>query len=208
MERINNPKRLRALLEQSGVEQYFETPGLDFEGFRYRKGEQMSSPEEEYNYLQMIVNGNVSVYYIREDGSSYSLGDNEGRFLLGDTQFFSKGEGMPCFTEALTDVECLALPLSRCREILKSDRRFLYLIGSVLAEKLQNFSVNVAESQTLEERVVNHLRYYCPGGEMNGLERTAFRLHCSSRQLQRVLNRLEEKQIVERCGKGKYRLAI
>lgn len=54
--------------------------------------------------------------------------------------------------------------------------------------------------------MINHLRYYCPGAEMNGLEHTAFRLHCSVRQLQRVLNRLEQQQIVERLGKGRYRL--
>jgi hypothetical protein len=35
MERIRDPERLRALLEQSGAGQYFETPGLEFEGFYY-----------------------------------------------------------------------------------------------------------------------------------------------------------------------------
>ena len=206
MERIRDPEKLKALLDRSGVGQYFDTPGLEFEGFRYRKGEFLSVPDDPDQYLQMIVKGNVSVYFIREDGSSYSLGFNEGRFLLGDMQFFSKDDGMPCYAEAVTDVECLALSMARYRGILQQDRRFLYLAGSVVAEKLRDLSFKVAESQTLEERLVNHLRYYCPGAEMNGLERTAFSLHCSSRQLQRVLNRLEERQTVERCGKGRYRL--
>ena len=206
MERIRKQEKLSALLEKSGVEKYFDTTGLKFEGFFYRKGELLEDPSSSGQYLKMIVNGDVSIYFIREDGSTYSLGFSKGRFLLGDLQFFLKNDEAPCFAEALTDVECLALSLPRYRKILQSDLRFLNLIGTVLAEKLQNFTINTAESQTLEERVINYLKYYCKGGELSGLERTAFRLHCSGRQLQRVLNRLEEQQLVKKCGKGRYLL--
>ena len=50
------------------------------------------------------------------------------------------------------------------------------------------------------------MRYKCPEETLSGLERETFRLHCSARQLQRVLNQLAAEGRVEKTGKGRYRL--
>lgn len=45
-----------------------------------------------------------------------------------------------------------------------------------------------------------------PGGILKGSEREAFHLHCSTRQLQRILNQFEQQGKVVKMGKSAYRL--
>ncbi len=50
------------------------------------------------------------------------------------------------------------------------------------------------------------MKYKCEDGTLKGIERAAFHLHCSARQLQRILNEREAAGAVKRLGKGTYRL--
>lgn len=63
-----------------------------------------------------------------------------------------------------------------------------------------------AAPASLKERVLTYMQYRCGGNELRGLERAAFHLNCSSRQLQRILNQYEADGIVKKIGKGSYRL--
>ena len=58
----------------------------------------------------------------------------------------------------------------------------------------------------MHDRVLYYMRYKCEGGELKGLERGAFRLHCSARQLQRILNQFEQEGKVVKVGIGAYQL--
>jgi len=59
---------------------------------------------------------------------------------------------------------------------------------------------------SLSERVINFMTYKCEARTFKGIEKAAFKLHCSSRQLQRIMNALEEEGKVRKIGKGAYRL--
>ena len=61
---------------------------------------------------------------------------------------------------------------------------------------------------SLSQRVLFYMRHKCPSGMLKGLEREAFHLHCSARQLQRILNQLEQQGKVVKTGKGAYRLTM
>ena len=50
------------------------------------------------------------------------------------------------------------------------------------------------------------MKYKCADGLMKGVEQTAFHLHCSTRQLQRILNQYESAGLISKIGKGTYRL--
>jgi len=50
------------------------------------------------------------------------------------------------------------------------------------------------------------MKYKCPEGELKGVEKAAFLLHCSDRQLQRILNDYERQNVIKKVGKGTYRL--
>lgn len=39
-----------------------------------------------------------------------------------------------------------------------------------------------------------------------GIEKMSFQLHCPARQLQRIMNEFEKQGVVEKTGKGAYKL--
>ena len=59
---------------------------------------------------------------------------------------------------------------------------------------------------SLTERVMSYMKYKCDYGVLKGIEQAAFHLHCSARQLQRVLNQSESAGLVKKIGKGTYKL--
>lgn len=59
---------------------------------------------------------------------------------------------------------------------------------------------------SLTDRTLPYTHLKCQGGVLRGLEREAFHLHCSARQLQRIVNQLAAEGKVVRIGKGAYRL--
>ena len=219
MKVIYDPVKITDAKRIVAVNSFFDTAGLEFVLLRYAKGETIASPLLQDDYLQFVFRGSLSIYLIREDGTMSSLAHNEGGawdfFLLGDIQFpFYKSrpaekEQLPAgafYAEARTEVWTLALSLERYHDALARDTRFLNLLVSVLAGKLRMLSFSEGEWQSLSDRLINYMTFYCRGGILKGIEHTAFRLHCSSRHLQRLLNQLEEEGTVEKCGKGAYRI--
>ena len=63
-----------------------------------------------------------------------------------------------------------------------------------------------AEPASLTERVISYMKYKCGDETLKGIEKAAFHLHCSARQLQRILNRIEAEGLVRKLGKGTYKL--
>ena len=63
-----------------------------------------------------------------------------------------------------------------------------------------------AAPASLTERVISYMKYKCHDQTLKGIEQAAFHLHCSARQLQRILNRSEAAGFVIKLGKGTYKL--
>ncbi len=63
-----------------------------------------------------------------------------------------------------------------------------------------------AAPASLTERVLSYMKYKCDDETLKGIEEAAFHLHCSARQLQRILNQGEAAGVVKKLGKGTYRL--
>ena len=110
------------------------------------------------------------------------------------------------YADCITKVITIAIDAKTYRDRLINNIHFMHLITHDLISKLQiSFTMNAADS-TLSDRVRNYMRYKCENGTLKGIEKAAFRLHCSSRQLQRILKAFEAEGIVEKIGKGAYRL--
>lgn len=76
----------------------------------------------------------------------------------------------------------------------------------MLTKKMSAIAREEFVALTLKERILNHLYYHCENHTLKGVERASHTLRCSSRQLQRVLNELQAEMLVEKSGKGTYRL--
>lgn len=172
---------------------------------RYRKGELVSQPLQNEHLLQVVVQGKLRIYCIRDDGSVHSLSTGQHDYLLGDMDIFSEEAGS-VYAEADTDLICLALSIDENKAELMDNIGFLRSICSSLTKKMQMLATFDAAPASLKERVLTYMQYRCGGNELRGLERAAFHLNCSSRQLQRILNQYEADGIVKKIGKGSYRL--
>ena len=59
--------------------------------------------------------------------------------------------------------------------------------------------------QTLEEKVLLYLNEIWPSHQITSVNAAMVSLHCSRRQLQRVLKKLCDEGVLEKNGRGSYR---
>lgn len=205
MKRIFDPALLDFYLQKHEIPSLFDTPDLAFSLYQFKKGERLDTlnPEE---YLSFLVDGSIEISANRVDGTSYPIGYLDGFTCIGDMEFCGKRDDTHQI-EARTTALCIVLPLASTKELLLNDNRFLrYLLNSV-TEKLMLYSSSQSNFSTLEESFLSYLSERCPDQTFSGVEKMAMQLHCSRRQLQRVLKKLLEEGQLVKLSKGSYRLS-
>lgn len=205
MRRIRDEKQMEYWLEKGHIRENFDTVDLPFSVCRFEKGEYLTRQGSALAEFLFLIEGEVQIYGIREDGSVTPVNRHEAPVLLGDAEFVMGGASS-LFTEARTTVICAALPMEPYREQLDRDVKFLHLLLRSYAGKFHTMATLEASAKTIEERVLLYMRHVCANGEISGIETALLQLRCSRRQLQRVLKKLCEENTVEKVGKGKYRL--
>lgn len=205
MEKIYDAAQVAYWLNRSGVDGWFDTPGLDFFLERFAKGEYLAAPGQPLQDLLCVVQGTVQIYGLRRDGSLVPVNLSRSPTLLGDMEFVNEGLA-PFFAQARTEVLCLCLPLAPNRTRLAGDVRFLHRVLRSFADKLTFFSSVDLPAATTEERVLLYLRQSAPDHTLQGVEAATMLLRCSRRQLQRALKKLCEGGKIQKTGKGCYRL--
>lgn len=197
---IRDPGRLRALLREHQIDAYFSAPMPAFQLRIYEKGEFLCSPVQPLDSFLFLVSGTVHLYGLRGDGGKQPVGLVSEVSLFGDMEF-STGQPSPFFAEVTEEAACLALPMREYAGQLWSDAKFLGCVVRALAGKLQMNAVLEITASTLEEKVLQHLEGH---PVLEGVGKTAICLHCSRRQLQRVLKKLCEDGMLSKDGKGRY----
>ena len=172
---------------------------------KYQKGEFVTAALQQERLFQIIVQGSVSIYFVRDDGSIYSLANAGENDVLGEMEVF-QCRPSNVYAEANDDVTCLALSVEASKDILLENCHFLRLICESLTQKMESITEFDAAPESLKQRVLTYMKYKCCNGEMKGLQQAAFHLNCSARQLQRILNQHEANGAVLKIGKGAYRL--
>lgn len=82
----------------------------------------------------------------------------------------------------------------------------LRLLCQSLAQKMRMLTTVDAVPTSLKQRALNYMKYRCSQNELHGVQQAAFRLNCSARQLQRLLNQYEAEGVVTKTRKGAYKL--
>lgn len=171
----------------------------------FEKGEILNDPLQFLNQFYIIVKGSVSIYHLTEDGSIRYISKAASGTLLGDMEFSGAGN-QSLYIEAAETVLCLAMPFRENQSILENDPVFLRFVLSQLAGKLSLSAVMTASAQTLEEKVLFFLRKVQADHEISSVNHALQSLHCSRRQLQRVLKKLCDEGLLAKTGRGHYRL--
>lgn len=205
MKKCYDKTLIGAYLEKTSYEAVLKELQESLFVIRYEKGEFVTSPLKNTDLFQIVVEGSIRIYYIRDDGSSYSLANGQNDYLLGEMALFQKETGS-VYAQASDALTCLALSIRENRGKLLNSCLFLQLVCESLTRKMEAITRMDAAPATLKQRVLTYLQYKCSDGELKGVEQAAFRLNCSARQLQRILNQYEGEGIVRKVGKGAYRL--
>ena len=183
----------------------FDTTDLPFVLCRYKKDEVLNARRDTTTYLQFLVKGAVQICSLQEDGGKSPVCLLDSFSLLGDIEFCGDID-LPFFIEAASDIICVELSLNGIKDKLLNDNRFLRLLLKSVIRKLSLFARSEVQYSSVEDKLLAYLKYERPDHSFHGVEATAVQLRCSRRQLQRVLQSLTEMNIIEKTGKGRYRL--
>lgn len=153
-----------------------------------------------------MIEGTLSIYFVRDDGSSYVLSYSQKGSILGETEVFEV-EKPGVFAEVTEPLTCLAVSIEDNCDTLLNSAPFLRVLAESLTRKMEAITMQDAAPLSLRERTLAYMRYKCEDGRCKGVENAAFHLHCSLRQLQRILNAFEREGLVLKVGKGAYALA-
>ena len=203
MKKINDPKKLKKMIESRGIDRYFSDPDLPFELYSFEKGEFLSNELDPFDYFSFIVSGSLRILNIRDDGSLYQIAAGSGFAMLGDIEF-GCGTASPYLIEVVRKTYCVSLPLDRFRLQLENDPVFLRTLLRETALKLNTVTASLAIPKTLSERVLHYMENECENRTLTGIEKTASRLSCSKRQLLRILKDLAAEKKIIRAGRGRY----
>ncbi|MDD7201909.1 MAG: Crp/Fnr family transcriptional regulator [Sphaerochaetaceae bacterium] len=156
---------------------------------QFEKGELLVGPIHPLESFCFVVEGSVSIYLLTEDGDIRYVSKSGEGILLGDMEFSGIGKNV-YYVEAATPVVCLGIPFRENMDMLGQDPLFLRFVIRQLAQKLSLSSRMDAVAQTLEEKVLLYLHTMQASHEISSVSQTLQVLHCSRRQLQRVLRKL------------------
>lgn len=97
----------------------------------------------------------------------------------------------------------LSIDTLRYEKELNEDVLFLHSVIHSCVDIIQSVQ-HEQNFMSLEEKVIAYMKYQCDDRILRRIEKTSEILHCSRRQLQRVLHELVEKDILTKLSKGVY----
>ena len=121
-------------------------------------------------------------------------------------EFFDGGGSEVVFAEVTQKLTCIAFSTGRYRDVLLKDSEFLFILAKSLTNIIDKITMQNAPLPSLQERAYSYMLYKCEDQRLKGVEKAAFHLHCSPRQLQRILNSFVKNGTARKIGKGTYEL--
>ena len=121
-------------------------------------------------------------------------------------EFFDGGGSEVVFAEVTQKLTCIAFSKGRYRDVLLKDSEFLFILAKSLTNIIDKITMQNASLPSLQERAYSYMLYKCEDQRLKGVEKAAFHLHCSPRQLQRILNSFVKNGTARKIGKGTYEL--
>ena len=203
---------MKEIVEKDRLEHFFGEQQAHFRQrppviklVEFEKGEILNDPLKPLDRFYILVRGSVSIYHLTEDGTIRYISKASRGTLLGDMEFSGAGN-QSFYIEAAETVLCLAMPFRENQSVLENDPVFLRFVLGQLAGKLSLSAVMTASAQTLEEKVLFFLGKVQADHTISSVNQALQALHCSRRQLQRVLKKLCDESLIVKMGRGRYRL--
>ena len=203
MQEINDPKKLEEIYIQHASMFSRRPPFMRLLAFE--KQELLTPAFENLDQFLIVISGSILIYSLLQDGGIRHISTQGPGTLLGDIEY-SGNPNPTLFIEAQSQVICLSIPFAQNREILDQDPVFLRVLIRSLADKLSLSSTLDAISVSLYDKVLVYLQQIQPDHRITSVNHAMTMLHCSRRQLQRVLSVLCRQGILIKEGRGQYLL--
>lgn len=88
---------LKKILDQKKIDEavsgckylpFLQSLNIPYFIIEYKKGESIVTPYMKERYFQIVLDGSLSIYFIRNDGSQYGLSSGGKDSILGDMELF------------------------------------------------------------------------------------------------------------------------
>ena len=205
MKELRDQELLKGYLEKFHIPSLFDTRELPFRLYEYAPGEMINIVHPMEQTMKFFVEGVFDHYTLLEDGTPYLIAHCDGFGFMGDLAFCCR-QPQNRYQEVIETVRAVELPLESLRRGREQDNRFLRFLLDTMAQRMtQSLYVRVSENSA-RQALLAHLRWACPDHAITNVGDTAYRLNFSRRQLQRVLRDLTREGVLEKTGKGCYRM--
>ena len=205
MKKIENRQTKKQYLNNRQIRRFFTDPDkLEFELFEFSKNEVINNLIDPLDHLLFVCSGTIRIYNIRDNGSMALLSSGDDFTVLGDVEFASR-EVSAYIVEAASKVVCLGVDLKTHRHILEKDPVFLNFLLASVTEKLRLLTAYLLEPDDLREKTIYYMEH-ADHRTLKGVSAASAYLHCSKRQLLRILKILQDEGTIEKTGRGTYRL--
>lgn len=175
----------------------------------FKKGEYLCQEEEKMEYLLFILSGKAKISITAANGKSLLLNFYGKGQILGDVEIMLSDSVGTTNVVALTEIECIGVSVTYCKEVLSTHIEFMNFIAASLAAKLNRSSRYSAMNilYTLENRLCAYIVSTHENGEFQeNLTELAELLGTSYRHLLRTMQELCEAGVLERCSRTKYKI--
>ena len=206
MEIINDKKLLNHYLKKHQIYSLLTNDYSDsFELFYFSKNEFIIKQGYESNYLFFLVSGTVRFICLTESGSIIPFGVADGLVILGEVASLHQ-QDPDSSVQATSEVYCIGLSLSKNRDKLLSDIKFLQYIIDTLSNKVQALDRSITSylSGTITERLVSYIIQHNNNGILTvTIKNCADSIGGSYRQTSRIINDLVKKGALKKIN-GRY----
>lgn len=112
MKRIYDKKKIAGCIAGSKYHETLDSLDIDFYLIKYEKGELVSSPFQKELLFQIVEQGSINIYFIRDDGTRYSLSNGANDYFLGDMDiFYPKSNNI--YAEAAESLTCISFSIEK-----------------------------------------------------------------------------------------------
>ncbi|EGT3614709.1 cyclic nucleotide-binding domain-containing protein [Clostridium perfringens] len=197
---VKNKDKLFELINKHELNSIFSQEVMPFlELHMFKKNEHICFMDEELKYFYFFVDGKAKVYKTLSNGKSLLLKFYEPVQLIGDLEVISKIKAN-CSVKTLKSSLCIAIPINIVNSKALKDSNFLMYITKSLSNKLASQSVtsSITIIYPLENKLASYLLTINQKNvvTIDSYSNLADLLGTSYRHLNRVLNKLIEKEII------------
>ena len=206
MRELRDEVLLEQYMEKFQIRSFFDTPDLPFRLYEYEPGEMINVVHPMEESIKFIVAGIFDHYMVQEDGTPYLIAHCDGFGFMGDLAFCHR-QPQNRYQEVIETVRAVELPLEAMRPVLEQDNRFLRFLLETMAHRMTMSMHRRSDLPSAERALVAYPRGTKRDHTITNVPEMAYQLNYSRRQLQRALKTLTDRGILEKLGKGCYRLA-